>query len=384
MDNKENCYFSVNFDLIVTGYKTLYDLYVNASEVKAKDKFVKVFQKGQELTQDDLNSFKEKYLQLYVSETQRASYVRSLSKSDSLDEVEKTTILKDSAIQHLRKIFDSGKEFNTEILSETIHDCKEAVEGMVDVLNDKDIKDLHNLIGNLSFHDFYTYDHSINVSMYCISILKALKPNVTRNELVHAGLGGLLHDLGKVKIPTNILNNPGKLTDEEYNQIKQHPDFGIELLLDGHCDIPKDIDPNIIARVIHEHHENWDGTGYPNKIAGEDIHFLARVCGVADFFDAITTKRSYNEVLAIENAIGVMENTVGKKIDPEIFEIFKTHVNKIVMKKKVNLTIADHFDPAIPYEKLPLEKVKVAEEKQDFGKIVVKDTPKPKSKKKAS
>ena len=277
MENNDNCYFSVNFDLIVTGYETLYDLFVNASEVKSKDKFVKVFPKGQLLTQDDLDSFRNKYLQLYISESQRASYVRSLTKSESLDEVEKTEILKDSAIKHLCKIFDSGKEFNTEILSETIHNCKEAVEGMVDVLNDKDIKDLHNLIGSLSFHDFYTYDHSINVSMYCISILKALKPNVTRNELVHAGLGGLLHDLGKVKISTNILNKPGKLSDDEYDEIKKHPDFGIDLLLDGHCEIPKDINPNIIARVIHEHHENWDGTGYPNKIAGEDIHFLARI-----------------------------------------------------------------------------------------------------------
>jgi HD-GYP domain-containing protein (c-di-GMP phosphodiesterase class II) len=377
-----NSYFSVSFDLITTGREMIYDLYVNASEVKSKEKFVKLFPRGNELSPEDVENFKTKYLQLYVSEDQRKFFVRSLSANENLDDTEKTTIIKDNAIKYLQKIFDSGKEFNTEILSETIADCKEAVEGMVDVLNDHDIKDLHGLIGSLSFHDFYTYDHSINVSMYCISILKALKPNVTRSELVHVGLGGILHDLGKVKIPTHILNNPGKLSDEEYAEIQKHPDFGIDLLLDGHCKIPEGIDATVIARVIHEHHENWDGTGYPSRIADTDIHFLARVCAVADFFDAITTKRSYNEVLAINKAIGVMERTVGKKIDPQIFEVFKTHVAKIVVKNKVNLKLLDSFDPSIPYEKLPLERVEIKDDDEDYGQILIRD--KAKNNKKAS
>jgi HD-GYP domain-containing protein (c-di-GMP phosphodiesterase class II) len=215
------------------------------------------------------------------------------------------------------------------------------------------------------------------LSVKDISKLKLLdslevdSPTFTKSDVMHIGLGGLLHDLGKVKIPTEILNNPGKLSEEEYNQIKQHPTFGIDLLLSGHCDTPQDLDLQVIARVIHEHHENWNGTGYPHKLKGEDISYFARVCTIADFFDAITTKRSYNEVLALEHAVGVMEKTAGVKIDPNIFEVFTSKVKKIVLKQKVDVRLADSFDPTLPYEKLPLEKVKIEDEKQDFGKIKI-------------
>lgn len=380
----QNSFFSVSYDLIVTGLPMLYDLYVNASGLEGKDKYVRAFPEGETMTIDDIFALKSKYPQLYVPESQRPAYVKSLSRSDLMDDTEKTEIIKDSAIKYLNKIFHSGKSFSTELLSETIENCREAVESMVDVLNGHDIGSLHELIGGLSFHDFYTYDHSINVSMYSIAILQSIKPDVERQELVHAGLGGLLHDLGKIKIPTHILNNPGRLSEEEFLEIKKHPDFGLGLLMNGHVTVAGDIDLEVISRIVHEHHENWDGTGYPNKLADLDIHFLARICCVADFFDAITTKRSYNEVLEIDNAIGVMEKTVGKKIDPDIFDCFKKHVKKIVMSKKVDYRIADHFDPAIPYEKLPLEK-EIIEEKKDnnFGKIKVVGDAKPKGSKKA-
>jgi HD-GYP domain-containing protein (c-di-GMP phosphodiesterase class II) len=376
------CFFSVSFDLIVVGKEIFYDLFVNGS-ASSNEKFIRIFPKGELLASEDLASLQKKYPQLYVPEDQRSLYLKSITKDETKSDVEKVDVIKDNAIQHLNKIFNSGKDFSTELLSETIEDCREAVECMVDVLDDHNIKSLHNLIGDLSFHDFYTFDHSINVSMYCISILQALKPNAQRSELVHAGLGGLLHDLGKVKIPTNILNNPGKLTEEEYDVIKTHPDLGLDLLLNGHCDVSDEIDLEVIAKVVHEHHENWDGKGYPNKIAGEDISFLARVCCVADFFDAITTKRSYSDVLEIEKAIAVMQNTVGKKIDPQIFKVFKKHVKKIVVDKRIEIKLADDFDPTLPYESLPLEKVKIEKPKEDYGKIKMMGDD-PKSKKKAS
>ena len=141
---------------------------------------------------------------------------------------------------------------------------------MVDVVQEYDVKQIQNLIGEMSFHDFYTYDHSINVSMYCIAIFKALKPNASREEMVMAGLGGLLHDLGKIKIPTNIINNPGHLSDEDFQVIKEHPRIGVELIDDSSPDVPG-IDFEIIKRVVWEHHENFNGTGYPRKIQGTFI-----------------------------------------------------------------------------------------------------------------
>jgi HD-GYP domain-containing protein (c-di-GMP phosphodiesterase class II) len=201
-----------------------------------------------------------------------------------------------------------------------------------------------------------------------------MNPKASRKELMHAGLGGLLHDLGKIKIPTHILNNPGGLSPEEYAVIKQHPDFGLELLLSGHCEVNPDIDLNVIARIVHEHHENFDGTGYPKKLKGrEEIHLLARVCTIADFFDAITTKRSYNEVLSLQDAMNTMRKFRAIKLDPDIFDVFDTQVRYVKIENAKDLRLADSFDPTIPYAKLPIEEMKKFSKEMGFGKIRVVD-----------
>jgi HD-GYP domain-containing protein (c-di-GMP phosphodiesterase class II) len=371
---EQHSYFSIRHDFVIIGEAIPYDLFINSSVVKGKEKFVRLFKAGGVLSKEEVEEFHHKYTQLYVAEDQRTLYMKSLVRSKGVDDVQKANVIKDTAISYLNHIFDKNKEFSTEILSQGIEGCREVVESMVDVLDTHNIDTLRNLITSLSFHDFYTYDHSINVSMYCITIYKALNPNAKRRELVHVGLGGLLHDLGKVKIPTNILNNPGGLTDEEYKVIKQHPDFGLELLLNGHCEVSPEIDPKIIARVIHEHHENFDGTGYPRKLKGkEQIHLLARVCTIADFFDAITTKRSYNEVLSITDAMNVMRRFRAIKLDPDIFDVFDNHVRYVRAEFAKDLRLSDSFDPTLPYAKLPVEEMKQFEKEMDFGKIKVID-----------
>lgn len=365
---EQKSYFSVSYDLICIGVPMPYDLFVNASATE-KQKYIKVFPAAETLMPNDLTEFKSKYPRLYVLEDQRQAYMKSLILSEDVDDVQTTNFIKDSAIKYLHNIFDKDKEFSTELLSEAIGECREAVEGMIDVLDDYNIDSLRGLIGSLSGHDFYTYDHSINVSMYCITILRTLKPNASRGELLHAGLGGLLHDLGKVKVPTAILNSPKGLTDEEYEVIKKHPGYGIDLLKNGECEVADDLDLNILARVVHEHHENWAGGGYPQGIKEKEIHLLARICSIADFFDAITTKRAYSDVLPISKAIEVMEKTSGKKLDPKLFQVFAAHVKHTKIESDIKLQMADSFDPTIPYETLPLEEIKQMFEEEDFGKI---------------
>lgn len=353
----------------------MFDLYVNSSVVKGKEKFVRIFPLGGVLDKDELEEFHRKYLQLYVVEGQRGVYLKSLVKTPHVDDVEKAAAIKDAALDYLQNIFEKNKEeFSTEVLSKNIEGCREVVESMVDMLDKHSIDSLRGLIGNLSFHDFYTYDHSINVSMYCIAIYKAINPKASRRELMHAGLGGLLHDLGKIKVPTHILNNPGGLSDEEYKIIKKHPDFGIDLLIHGHCEVALDIDLKVLARVVHEHHENFDGTGYPRKLKGKDeIHFLARICTIADFFDAITTKRSYSEVLTIPEAMNTMRKFRGVKLDPDLFDLFDQHVRYVRGDLIRDLRLLDSFDPTLPYANLPLEEVKKFEKEMDFGRIKVVD-----------
>lgn len=381
----ERSYFSIPYELIVKNKPLAYDLFVNSSSLKDKQKFIRKFPQGEVIDDEDLSDLRKKYHQVYVPEDQRRAYMRSLAGSDDIDDAEAVTYIKDTAIEYLHKIFDDDKEFSTELLSETIHGCRDAVESMIDVLDDYNIDSLRGLIGSLSGHDFYTYDHSINVSMYCITILRALKKDATRTELMHAGLGGLLHDLGKIKIPTNILNNPGGLSDEDYAVIKTHPKLGIELLMDGSCEVEEDIDVETIGRIVHEHHENWDGTGYPDGLAETEIHLLARICAIADFFDAVTTKRSYSSVLPVSQAIGIMEKTAGKKLDPKVFKLFAAHVKHSKVETARELKMADSFDPSIPYETLPVEEVKKMFGEKDFGKIrVIEDKNKNKDKDKKS
>ena len=373
-------YFSVRYDLIQVDIPLSYDLFVNSSVVKGKEKFIRIFPVGGVLKKEDVEEYHHKYFQLYVPEDQRRHYLRSLVKSN-VDDLKKAEVIKDSALEYLHHLFDKDKEFSTELLSQNIEGCREVVESMVDVLDHHSIDSLKNLIGNLSFHDFYTYDHSINVSMYCIQIYKAVNPKATRKELIHAGLGGLLHDLGKIKIPTHILNNPGGLSNEDYQMIKQHPDFGLELLLHGHCKVDDSIDVRIIARIVHEHHENIDGTGYPQKLKGkEQIHLLARVCTIADFFDAITTKRAYNEILSIPEAMNTMRKFRNVKLDPDIFDIFDQHVKYVRADYTRDLRLLDSFDPTLPYATLPLEEIQKLQKELGFGKIKVVDSA-PKKKK---
>jgi HD-GYP domain-containing protein (c-di-GMP phosphodiesterase class II) len=376
MTTKGNSFFSISFDLIIVNRVLTFDLYVNSSAAENKEKYVRVYPKAEMLSNEDLRIFKKKYFQLYVHESQRGEYLKSLIHCSSVSDEKKSEIIKDSAIHYLDKLFASDKEFTTEILSETLQDCKTTVESMVDVIKDYDVSKLQSLIGTLSFHDFYTYDHSINVSMYCISLYSSLKPNAPKEEIVLAGLGGLLHDIGKVKIATDIINNPDKLTEEEFDIIKKHPDYGYNLLVENSCQCDG-VDFNIIKRIVHEHHENFNGTGYPSKLAGVDIHLLARVTAIADFFDAITTKRSYHEVLATEDAIAVMSKTVGKKLDPELFEVFTSSIKQLVLSGRINRELPEEFDPCQPQNVLPFRaptptfKVEGFSEKErsTFGKI---------------
>lgn len=372
MNNEYRSFFSISFDLIPLEEEITFDLYVNSSARSERERYVRIFPAGRSLKKRDLDEFKVKYHRLYVPEKQRKNYFDSLIKSRKYDTKEKTTVIKDTAIQYLDKIFNEEKEFTTEALKDTVEGCRDSVESMVEVIQDYSIEEIKELIASLSFHDFYTYDHSINVSMYAISLLKACKPNCSQKEQVEVGMGGLLHDLGKIKIPIHLINNPGELTEEEFGQIKMHPRYGIELMED--CkDSFQGLDLSVIKRVIYEHHENFNGTGYPNKLAGKKIHLYARITAICDFFDAITTKRSYHEALTTDQALELMDKSKGKKIDPELFDRFVKMMKKYVKSGKGEYEVPDDFDPCQPHKELPIQKVKVVGDDEDYGRIKGKE-----------
>lgn len=125
----------------------------------------------------------------------------------------------------------------------------------------------------------------------------------------------MLHDVGKIGIPDQILHKPGSLTDAEYDQMKQHTLIGADMLEEGESDLLR-----MAERIARSHHERWDGDGYPDGLAGEKIPLAARIVSVADAFDAMTNDRPYRDAMPLEKAFRVIEEEAGRQLDPQVSE----------------------------------------------------------------
>ncbi len=163
-------------------------------------------------------------------------------------------------------------------------------------------------------HDYYTYTHSVDISV--LALLFGRHIHLDIHNLKCLGIGGLLHDIGKVEIPLDILNKPGKLTKDEFQMIKKHPEMGMEFLK-GKADIDEKS-----LEVVIQHHENYDGTGYPNRIGGKDIHLFGRISRVIDVYDAITTNRCYRKALTPYDALVEMSEKMENCFEQELFKEF--------------------------------------------------------------
>ena len=199
-----------------------------------------------------------------------------------------------------------------------------------------DVTAVSNLM-KLSAHDYYTYNHCVDVAVYSIVLAKKIHGSDNKQLLIQAGLGGLLHDIGKRRIDFNIINKNGKLNAEEWALVQRHPEFGVEYLT-GQPSIP---DESI--KVVEQHHENFDGTGYPKKLSGNQITALARLTSIADVFDALTTKRSYHKPLSPTDALALMQSMQPGKFDPALFGSFE-----LKMSRGPGVTIASDFDACQP------------------------------------
>ena len=172
---------------------------------------------------------------------------------------------------------------------------------------------VQSLRATVEAKDSYTRGHSDRVSAYSVLLGKYLK--LSDSELETLRIGGLFHDVGKIGIPDTILLKNGKLTDEEYAEIKKHPQIGVDIL--GDSDMFKDIIP-----FVKYHHERFDGRGYPEGLSGENIPFIARIAAVADAFDAMSSRRVYRDSLPTEIVREEIFKNLGTQFDPEIATVF--------------------------------------------------------------
>ena len=229
-------------------------------------------------------------------------------KSDKFDQL---LLLIESGIKSIAQM-NEIKKINSEL------------QNTYDLLEKAYLESIETLRYTVEAKDTYTRGHSDRVSEYSVLIGKHL--GLSEDDQKTLRIGGLFHDVGKIGVPDSILQKESKLTDDEYSEIKNHPSIGAHIL--STATIFQDIIP-----IVKHHHEKYDGTGYPGKLKGTDIPYLARITAIADTFDAMTSKRSYRDALSLDTVISEFEKYKGTQFDPELTDIFldilKNHYDEI-------------------------------------------------------
>ncbi|MFC1964879.1 HD domain-containing phosphohydrolase [Chloroflexota bacterium] len=180
----------------------------------------------------------------------------------------------------------------------------------------------------LEVRDKYTSGHSHRVSE--ISIVVANELGISQDRVDTIKLAGLIHDIGKIGVRESILNKPGKLTAEEYQQIKYHCEEGEHIL------IPI-VEDDEILKMVRNHHERYDGNGYPDHLKGEQIPLGARILAVSDAYDAMTSLRPYRKLMSPEEASIEIEHCISSQFDPDIADAFLTTRKSINVKRLVKV-----------------------------------------------
>ncbi len=171
------------------------------------------------------------------------------------------------------------------------------------------IKELTSVVDKVEERDPYTYKHNERVAKYSIKIAKKLA--LSNSYLERLYISAILHDIGKINIPFEILNKPAKLTNEEFALIKKHPEDGAQMVKELYYD-------DTIATIIEQHHERLNGVGYPKGLVGDEILLEARIIAVSDTFDAMTEDRAYRNAFTPEYAVEELQRLSPSQYDPEV------------------------------------------------------------------
>lgn len=236
--------------------------------------------------------------------------IASVEKIDEVQENDSPRKVYGKALKAINDIFD-------DVRMGRIPSSDEAV-GVVKNMARLTLEDPHALfaLSLLRDYDNYTFTHSVNVSVLALSVGRACC--VSESELKALGLGGLLHDIGKLKVDVDIINKPGKLTDSEFEKIKEHPALGAEIV----AQMEGEGSEQDVVDIVRGHHLRHDRTGYPVDIQKQKISRLAEMTAIADAYDAMTTLRSYQNPITPRKALEVLQKISGSSLNAEFLERF--------------------------------------------------------------
>lgn len=254
----------------------------------------------------------------YLSRLQAMGHDVLFIQDDRLEDVEYHTVITAQTrevafktIDNVSKLIESGSESSLQVES-----IRNTIQQMVnDLLYSSDV------LGNLTeIHGFdeYTFHHSVNTTI--IALLLGIALGYSEQKLIELGMGVLMHDIGKIKVPQEILNKKTPLTEQEFAEIKLHTTYGFEILRNN-----KDISL-LSAHVAYQHQEKWDGSGYPRGLKGNAIHEYGRLAAVADVYEALTSKRVYRKALEPNEAYEYVISQADTHFEPRAIEVFKKHI----------------------------------------------------------
>lgn len=198
--------------------------------------------------------------------------------------------------------------------SENIREFKEGTAEIVKFILKND--EIASYLLNITDYDYYTYTHSVNVGIYSILLAKSLFGNSNYHDMKELGAGFFLHDIGKVRIDPDILNKKGNLTDREFAIIKTHTTQGYKVLIETEQLTEES------KIIVLQHHERYDGSGYPDGLSGDEIHLYSKICCIADVFDALTSRRPYRDPITPYEALKLMKEEMLNHFQEEIFREF--------------------------------------------------------------
>lgn len=279
------------------GMVLVYTLYDNNEKVLLKA--------NRKLTQNYINRIQQmEIMGLYVFEDDEIT--------EHVPTVSEQTRLK--AIKSLKKL--------------NIDDCIFIANNIVEEIRESESMIVETI--NLSTYDNYTYTHSINVDI--LSVILGVACGLRDDELRKLSQAALLHDIGKTCVPIEILNKPGKLDDDEWEEMRKHPRYGYNMLKDNY-----DVS-SVTRNAILSHHENEDGSGYPRNLTSEHIHLFAKIIHIADVYDALTTKRIYKDAMNPADALEYLMANTGKLFDKELVATFMEYIAPYPLGVQVELS----------------------------------------------
>ncbi|MDO9207085.1 MAG: HD domain-containing protein [Sulfuricurvum sp.] len=306
---KQKKYTSIDKRLITEGSNIDFNLFLSNETKNAMTLFLQSDSAVDGNTKVKLREIE----MLYVDEEDESRYkayvkrhLQSIAQNSDIPTEQKGRLVYEKAAEAIDAMFKNPESL------ENVKRAQPVVNSFIDIIL-QDLNAVESLL-KITAHDFYTHTHSINVSIYTLSLGSFL--GIAGKDLETLGMAAILHDLGKSKVDYDIINKNGKLTDEEFDHMKKHPSLGYDIA------VKLGISDQRILTGIRHHHERMEGGGYPDNLKKDQISEFARIIGVCDVFDALSTKRSYKDPMSSFESLRLMKQQMSGHLDMNMVDAF--------------------------------------------------------------